>query len=242
MPAAREFPITSWTLVLSAGQRNDTVSSNALASLCEKYWFPLYAYIRRRGYSVEQAQDLTQEFFARVLEKRYLERADRNKGRFRSFLLSSLRCFLSDDADHRQALKRGGPLAAVPFEVRDGEEIYQREPCHNETPERVFERRWAVALLEQVLAQLRNEFVSKGQAARFERLRVFLSTPEESAPYAELAREWQTTEGALKVAIHRLRKRYREVLRAEIAETVSGPGEIEAEIRYLASTLAASKA
>jgi hypothetical protein len=124
MQAARQFPITSWTLVLSAGQRNDAHSSDALALLCERYWYPLYAYIRRRGYTVEQAQDLTQEFFARVLEKSYFERADRHKGRFRTFLLSSLTCFLFDDTDHRQALKRGGPLAPVPFEVRNGEEIY----------------------------------------------------------------------------------------------------------------------
>src|SRR5215475_8162127 len=158
MESARHFPTTRWTLVLSVGKQTDAQSREALASLCEKYWYPLYAYIRRRGYSVEQAQDLTQEFFARLLEKGYLERANQNKGRFRTFLLSSLTCFLSDDADHHRALKRGGPLAEVPFEVRRGEEIYQREPCHNETPERVFERRWALALLERVLARLRDEF------------------------------------------------------------------------------------
>src|SRR5215471_589629 len=140
MVTAKHFPTTTWTLVLSAGQTADARSSDALASLCERYWYPLYAYLRRRGQSREEAQDLTQEFFARVLEKRYIERADRNKGRFRTFLLTSLTYFLADEADRRQALKRGGPRRPLPFEMRDGEEIYQREPSHNETPERIFER------------------------------------------------------------------------------------------------------
>ena len=237
MPAPRQFPTTTWTLVVNAGHRTDAVSSQALASLCERYWYPLYAYVRRRGYAVEQAQDLTQEFFARVIEKRYIERADRNKGRFRTFLLSSLTCFLSDDMDRRQALKRGGGCTALSFEIRNGEEIYRREPSHTETPERIFERRWAMAVLERALARLRNEF--GGEADHFERLKIFLSGEGgAAAPYAELARELNTTEGALKTAIHRLRKKYREVLRAEIAETVAEPGEIEGEIRYLASALA----
>ena len=239
MKSARQFPTTKWTLVLSAGQQTDTESRDALASLCETYWYPLYAYIRRHGYTVEQTQDLTQEFFARLLEKRYIERADRNKGRFRTFLLSSLTCFLSDEVDRRRALKRGGPHAPLPFEIRNGEQIYQREPSHNETPERIFERRWALALLERVLARLGNELVSNGDAARFERLKVFLLGQDAGIHYAEVARELQTTEGALKVAIHRLRKRYREVFRAEIAETVTDPSEIEGEIRYLAAALTA---
>jgi len=239
MPAARQFPTTSWTLVLSAGQQTDANSSRALALLCEKYWYPLYAYVRRRGYTVEQAEDLTQEFFKRVLEKRYFERANRNKGRFRTFLLTSLTCFLSDDADHRGALKRGGRNPPISFDVWKGEELYQREPSHNQTPEKVFERRWALALLERVLAQLRDEFVRHDEAARFERLKVFLLGQDSGVRYAELASELQTTEGSLKVSIHRLRKRYRELFRAEIAETVSDPAYIEGEIRYLAEALAA---
>jgi RNA polymerase sigma-70 factor (ECF subfamily) len=238
MEPVSHFPTTTWTLVLSAGQQTDAQSGEALAALCEKYWYPLYAYIRRRGYAVEQAQDLTQEFFARVLEKRYIERADRRKGRFRTFLLSSLTYFLCDEVDRRQALKRGGPHAPLPFEIRDGEEIYRREPSHNETPERIFERRWALALLERVLARLREEFVDSGKSAHFERLKVFLLRQRGDVPYAELARELQTTEGALKVAIHRLRIGYRDVLRAEIAETVTDPGEIDGEIRYLVAVLA----
>jgi RNA polymerase sigma-70 factor (ECF subfamily) len=239
MAVARQFPTTSWTLVLSAGQQTDANGSDALAMLCEKYWYPLYAFVRRRGYSVEQAQDLTQEFLARVLERRYFERADRNKGRFRTFLLSCLTCFLLDAADHRQALKRGGSHSPIPLEAWKGEELYQREPAHNETPEKIFERRWALALLERVLARLRDEFVSNGDAAHFERLKVFLLGLDGDVRYAELARELQTTEGALKVAIHRLRKRYREVFRAEIAETVSDARDIDGEIRYLVRALAA---
>jgi RNA polymerase sigma-70 factor (ECF subfamily) len=237
MEASRHFPTTTWTLVLSAG-RDDARSSEALASLCEKYWYPLYAYVRRCGYAVEQAQDLTQEFFCRVLEKRYIDRADRNKGRFRTFLLSSLTYFLSDQKDRQFALKRGGACAILPFEIRAGEEVYQREPTHNETPEKIFERRWALALLDRVVGKLREEFASGGQLAQFERLKVFLLGQGEDVPYVELAKELETTEGALKVAIHRLRKRYRALLREEIAETVADPAEVEGELRYLAGALA----
>src|SRR5215467_2887038 len=170
MESAGHFPTTTWTLVLSAGRQTDAQSSEALASLCEKYWYPLYAYIRRRGYPVEQAQDLTQEFFVRVLEKRYIRRADRSEGRFRSFLLSSLTYFLCDEVDRQRAAKRGGSHAHLPFEVRDGEEIYRRERSHNETPERIFERRWALVLLDRVLARLGEEFADRGKRAHFERL------------------------------------------------------------------------
>jgi RNA polymerase sigma-70 factor (ECF subfamily) len=206
--------------------------------LCEKYWYPLYAYVRRRGYPAEQAQDLTQEFFVRVLEKRYIGRADPSKGRFRTFLLSSLTYFLCDEVDRQRSLKRGGRHAHLPFEVRDGEEIYRRERSHNETPERIFERRWALALLDRVLARLGEEFAERGKRAHFERLRVYLLGQSRDVPYAELARELETTEGALKVAAHRLRTRYRDLLRAEIAETVAGSAHIDGEIRYLVAVLA----
>ena len=239
MAASKQFPTTTWTLVLSAGQAPDTRSSAALASLCEKYWYPLYAFLRRRGHTREQAEDLIQEFFSRVLEKRYIERADRNKGRFRTFLLSALTYFLSDEGDRRHALKRGGAHPPLPFEIQNGEEIYQREPSHNETPERIFERRWALALLERVVERLRNEFCVTGDPAHFERLKVYLLGNGDAVPYSGLARELQTTEGALKVAIHRLRKRYRAALRAEIEETVAEPGDIDGEIRYLAGVLSA---
>jgi DNA-directed RNA polymerase specialized sigma24 family protein len=195
----------------------------------------LYAYLRRRGYPADQAQDLTQGFFIRVLEGRYLDHADPEKGRFRSFLLSSLKFFVADQEDRDRAHKRGGG-ALVPLEFSSGEERYRREPAHDETPERIFERRWALSVLDRVVEKLRNEFVQHGRPDHFERLKVFL-LGQSDAPYATLAREMNTSEGALKVAIHRLRKRYRELFRQEIADTVADPAEVESELRYLVVVL-----
>jgi RNA polymerase sigma-70 factor (ECF subfamily) len=197
----------------------------------------LYVYIRRRGYPADQAQDLTQEFFVRVLEGRYLDRADPEKGRFRAFILTSLKFFVADEEDRCRAHKRGGG-AVVPFEFASGEERYQREPAHDETPERIFERRWALSVLDRVVERLREEFVQHGRPEHFERLKVFL-LGQSDAPYAALAREMNTSEGALKVAIHRLRKRYRELFRQEIADTVADPADVESELRYLAARLTA---
>jgi RNA polymerase sigma-70 factor (ECF subfamily) len=195
----------------------------------------LYAYLRRRGYPADQAQDLTQEFFVRLLEGRYLDRADPEKGRFRSFLLTSLKFFVADEGDRQRASKRGGGVL-VPLEFPAGEDRYQREPAHDETPERIYERRWAVAMLDRVVERLRNEFVQHGRAEHFERLKMFL-LGQSDAPYGALAREMNTSEGALKVAIHRLRKRYRDLFRQEIADTVADPAEVESELRYLAAVL-----
>ena len=195
----------------------------------------MYAYLRRRGYQADQAQDLTQEFFVRVLEGRYLDRADREKGRFRSFLLTSLKFFVADEKDRQHAVKRGGG-AVVPLEFSSGEERYQREPAHDETPERIFERRWALSVLDRVVEKLHDEFVQHGRPEHFDRLKVFL-LGQSDAPYASLAREMNTSEGALKVAIHRLRKRYRDLFRQEIADTVADPAEVESELRYLAEVL-----
>jgi RNA polymerase sigma-70 factor (ECF subfamily) len=230
-----EFPTTRWTLVLAAGDPTRKESRAALISLCEGYWFPLYAYVRRCGHSADEAQDLTQEFFLRILEGRYLDRADPEKGRFRSFLLTSLKFFLAHEADRSRAQKRGG-TALLPFEILSGEERYQLEPAHNETPERIFERRWALSLLDRVLARLRDEFMQHGHLDHFNKLKGFLLSQAE-APYATLAREMDTSEGALKVAIHRMRKRYRELFRQEIAETVADPAEVESELRYLVVAL-----
>jgi RNA polymerase sigma factor (sigma-70 family) len=230
-----QFPTTRWTLVLAAGDPHRKEAGSALVSLCENYWYPLYAYLRRRGYPADQAQDLTQEFFVRVLEGRYLDRADPERGRFRSFLLTSLKFFVADEADRQRAHKRGGG-ALVPLEFSSGEERYQREPAHDETPERIFERRWALSVLDRVVDRLREEFVRHGRPEHFEGLKVFL-LGQSDAPYATLAREMNTSEGALKVAIHRLRKRYRDLFRQEIADTVADPAEVESELRYLAAVL-----
>jgi len=195
----------------------------------------LYAYLRRRGYPADQAQDLTQEFFIRVLEGRYLDRADPEKGKFRCFLLRSLKFFVADEEDRQRARKRGGGIV-VPLEFSSGEDLYQHEPAHDETPERIFERSWALSVLDRVVETLRSEFVQHGRPEHFERLKVFL-LGQPDTPYVSLALEMNTSEGALKVAIHRLRKRYRELFRREIADTVTDPADVESELRYLATVL-----
>src|SRR5215472_8109700 len=235
LPGPYQFPTTRWTLVVAAGDPHEKEARSALVSLCENYWYPLYAYLRRRGHPADQAQDLTQGFFIRMLEGRYLDRVDPEKGRFRSFLLASLKFFVADEADRLRAHKRGGGKV-VSLEFSSGEERYQREPAHDETPERIFERRWALSVLDRVVEKLRNEFVHHGRPEHFERLKVFLLRRSD-APYAALAREMNTSEGALKVAIHRLRKRYRELFRQEIADTVADPAEVESELRFLLDVL-----
>jgi RNA polymerase sigma factor (sigma-70 family) len=230
------FPTTRWTLVVAAGSSDRSDARSALSTLCDHYWYPLYAYLRRRGHPPEQAQDLTQEFFVRVLEGRYLDRADPVKGRFRSFMLTSLKFFVADEQDRQRAQKRGGG-ALLSLQFASGEDRYQREPAHDETPERIFERRWALSLLDLVVEKLRAEFVHHGRPDHFEKLKVFL-LGQTDAPYATLAREMNTSEGALKVAVHRLRKRYRELFRQEIADTVADAAEVESELKYLAVVLA----
>jgi RNA polymerase sigma-70 factor (ECF subfamily) len=233
-----DFPTTRWTLVIAAADPRQQESRCALISLCEGYWYPLYAYIRRRGYSADQAQDLTQEFFVRVLEGRYLDRADPDKGRFRAFMLTSLKFFLADEGDRGRAQKRGGGTV-LSLEFSSVEVRYQLEPAHNETPERVFDQRWAQAMLDRVMDRLRAEFVQHGRLDHFNRLKIFL-LDQATAPYVALAREMGTSEGALKVAIHRLRRRYRDLVRQEISETVADPADVESELRYLAAALTRS--
>ena len=236
LPESSRFPTTRWTLVVAAGDPDRKQARSALVSLCEHYWYPLYAYLRRQGYPADQAQDLTQEFFLRLLEGRYLDRADPEKGRFRAFLLTSLKFFVADEQDRRRAIKRGGGAPVLSLEFTSGEERYLREPAHGETPQRIFARRWALAVLDRVMERLRNEFARHGRPEHFERMKVFL-LGNSDAPYAAMAREMNTSEGALKVAIHRLRKRYRELFRQEIADTVAAPGEVESELRFLAAVL-----
>src|SRR5437660_12132502 len=162
LAGSSQFPTTRWTLVVAAGDPHREETRSALVSLCENYWYPLYAYLRRRGYPADQAQDLAQEFFIRVLEGQYLDRADPDKGRFRSFLLTSLKFFAADEGDRQRALKRGGGMV-VPLEFSSGEERYQREPAHDETPERIFERRWALSVLDRVVETLRDELAQHGR-------------------------------------------------------------------------------
>jgi RNA polymerase sigma factor (sigma-70 family) len=231
--APRRFATTRWSQVIAAGRAQTTASRDALAGLCEAYWYPLYAYVRRWGHDPDEAQDLTQEFFARLLEKHYLRDADPSRGRFRSFLLASLKHFLSNERDKAAAVKRGGRTSIVALEIETAEGMYQLEPPDADTPERVFERRWALMLLERTLARLRDEFTAGGRRDFFARLEGYLTGERETVPYAQLADELGMTEGAIKVAVHRLRKRFGALLREEIGDTVSDPGQIDDEVREL---------
>jgi len=232
-PGARQFATTRWSQVLAAGQSPTCDSREALSRLCELYWYPLYSYVRRWGYDADQAQDLTQEFFARLLEKHYLQTADPARGRFRSFLLASLKHFLSNERDRVHAVKRGGRTTVLPLEFENAEGRYSREPPDPETPETVYERRWALTLLERTLGRLRHEFDAAGKKELFGRLEGHLTGEQEALPYAELAADLGMTEGAIKVTVHRLRRRFGALLREEISETVSEPSQVDDEIREL---------
>ena len=231
------FVTTHWSVVLTAGHSDTPRARAALETLCQTYWRPLYAYVRRRGYSLEDAQDLTQEFFARLLEHNRVGSVSPEKGRFRSFLLASMNHFLADEWDKARAQKRGGGKVTF-LDLRDAETKLGEQAPETLTPEKAFERRWAITLLEQVYQHLGQEYKEQGKAGLFEALRGSLAGAGGTAPYAELARQLGMTEGAVKVAVHRLRHRYRELLRGTIAETVSGPAEVEDELRYLLRTLA----
>jgi len=232
------FAMTHWSVVVAAGRGDSTQARTALEKLCRTYWPPIYAFVRRQGHAPHDAQDLTQEFFARLLAKKSLADVDRAKGRFRSFLLASLKHFLANEWDKARAEKRGGGQTLIPIDVHDAETSYGVDPADKLTAERVFEHRWALTLLDLVLQRLREEYVTDSKEKLFEQLKITLTEASRSVPYAEIAARLEMTEGAVKVAVHRLRQRYRELLRAEIADTVAGPGEVEEEIRALFSALA----
>ena len=232
------FVTTHWSVVLTAGRRDTARARDALARLCQTYWHPLYAYVRRVGHSPHDAQDLTQEFFARLLEKNFLAGADESRGRFRSFLLASLKHFLANEWHKAQAQKRGGGQIPLSIDFDAAETAVHFEPADTTTADKIYERRWALTLLDCVLRRLREEFVRDGKEKLFEQLKPTLTEASRSVPYAEIARRLDTTEGAVKVAVHRLRQRYREVLRAEIADTVARPGAVEDELRNLFAALA----
>jgi RNA polymerase sigma factor (sigma-70 family) len=224
--------------VLAAGaDESSAAADQALTTLCETYWYPLYAFLRGRGRSVEDAQDLTQAFFARVLEKQALRQADPARGRFRSFLLTSLKNFASNEHDRGLTRKRGGGVPLVSLEFESAEGRFQLEPPSHETPDRVFDRRWALTLLDRVISRLKMEMVAAGRDAYFERLKNYLTGDEPQLSYAQTATELGMSEGAVKVAVHRLRRQYRNLLRDEIAQTVSSPDEIDDELRHLWSAV-----
>jgi len=208
-----------------------------MAELCRTYWYPLYAYVRRRKYDAHEAEDLTQEFFARLMAKNYLADVDRRKGKFRAFLLTALKHFLANEWDRSRSLKRGGGQVVISLDTPAAESRYGLEPFHNLTPERLFERQWVLTVLERVLAGLQAEFVAEGKQTIFDGLKHFLTADRPSSGYGQVAGELGMTEGAVKTATHRLRRRYRELLRREIAQTVACPEDIDEEIRYLLSCL-----
>lgn len=233
------FTPTHWSVVLAAAGHTDSAGArDALEKLCRNYWVPIYAFVRRQGHSPHDAQDLTQEFFARLLEKNYLADADRAKGRFRSFLLASLKHFLANEWDKANAQKRGGGRVLISIDANAVETAFGAELAHELTADKIFERRWALALLDQVLRRLREEYARDGKQNQFEQLKQTLTEASRSVPYAEIAARLGTSEGAVKVAVHRLRQRYRELLRSEIADTVASPAEIDDEIRNLFAALA----
>ena len=236
LPAC-QFHTTNWSTVLLAGQSDLPEAKEALENLCQNYWYPLYAFVRRKGYSAHDAQDLTQEFFARLLEKNYLHSAEREKGRFRTFLLACLKHFLANEWDRAKAQKRGGGKTILSLDEQTAESRYSLEPRDETDPEKIFERRWALTLLEKVLRQLRQEYTTDNKTALFEQIKDCLTGEKTSAPYAILAAKLEMTEGALKVAVHRMRQRYGELLRLEIANTVATSQELDDEIRYLISAL-----
>jgi len=233
MGAAAGFPQTHWSVVLTAAGTDSPQCHEALTKLCSAYWYPLYAFIRRRGHVPHGAEDLTQEFFARLLEKRYLEGITAEGGRFRSYLLTMLKHFLANEWQKGRTQKRGGNATIISVDFHAAEDRYHYEPVDQSTPETLFERRWASTLLEKVLAALQSEYTTSRRSTLFEGLRGCLSGNLAQIGYAELGAGLGMTEGAIKVAIHRLRKRYGELLRAEIAMTVSRTEDIDEEIRHL---------
>jgi RNA polymerase sigma-70 factor (ECF subfamily) len=232
------FPQTKWTVVLAAGGTPSPASAAALERLCSAYWYPLYAFVRRRGQAPPDAEDLTQEFFARLLAHNWIAQADRHKGRFRSFLLLAMKRFLAKEWDKVKTLKRGGQVRLVPFQWDTAETRYTREPADTRTPEQVFEKQWALTLLASVLNRLREDYACDGKGALFHTLEPCLIGSRDMQPYAVLAAELGMSEGAVRVAVCRLRERYRACLKAEIAQTVASPAEVVEELRHLLRVMA----
>jgi RNA polymerase sigma factor (sigma-70 family) len=227
------FITTHWSVVMAAGRGDSTRARAALEKLCRNYWYPLYAFVRRLGHRPHDAEDLVQSFFAVCLEKNYLGAADETKGRFRSFLLIALKRFLANEWDKARTLKRGGGQSIISLDSLTAEQHYALEPAERLSAEKLFERRWALTLLDQVVARLREEQTASGKGEQFEQLKECITAAGRGTPYAELAARLDTSEGAIKVMVYRLRQRYRELLKEEIANTVSSPQEIEKERRHL---------
>ncbi len=224
------FATTQWSLVLAAA-RSGAGDAEALARLCSMYWYPVFAFVRRQGHSADEAQDLTQGFFTRLLEKRELGQADQDRGRFRSFLLTACRHFISNEQDRVRAIKRGGGAVAIPIDIVEAEGRYERALVSVETPERLYERQWGLTMMAVVLDSVRKEYVAAGNERLFDRLSEFVTDP--AGTHADAARDLDMSVPAVKMAVHRLRRRYREALRERVADTVASPDQVDDEIRHL---------
>jgi RNA polymerase sigma factor (sigma-70 family) len=231
------FPTTQWSRVVAAAGRDGSDAREALAGLCQAYWYPIYVYVRRHGYAPQLAQDLTQDFFTYVLERGLVANADPTRGRFRAFLRTVCSRQLGDHLDKQHAQKRGGGKFLLSIDSRDAERRYTLEPSHNLTPERIFDRTWALTLLRRVVERLRREYDDAGRADKFEQLIGVLTRDPGSEPYVEIANRLGISEGNIRVAVHRLRRRYGTLLREEIAATVEDADQVEDEIRTLFTAL-----
>ena len=224
-------------MVLAAKDQSSPDSAAALEILCAAYWYPLYVYARRQGHSPHDAQDLTQEFIARLLEKNYLKAANREKGHFRTFLRMAMKRFLANEWDRSQAQKRGGGMAPVSWDSTLAEERYQNDRAPTLPPDQIYERQWAMTLLEQTMSRLRAEYTTAGKIAEFEQLKSVLTAERGSIPYGDIAKELGTSEGAARVSVHRLRKRFRELFRAAVTDTVGRGEDVDDELRYVVGLL-----
>ncbi len=238
IPDASNLATTHWSVVLTAGNGDDPRATESLERLCRDYWPPLYSHARHRGYSPDDAQDLTQEFFRRLLEKNWLREADRTRGRFRSFLFSAFNHFLANEWDRSHTLKRGGGLTPLPFDTVAAEQLCPMENSGALNAEELYERNWALRLLAQVRERLRTEYRSGGGEARFDLLEQFLPGGDAPMTYAQAAAQLGVPEGTFKSDVHRLKLRYGELLREEVANTVNGPDKVDDELRHLAAVLA----
>ena len=234
----QRFATTHWSVISAAGKSSSPQQKQALETLCQSYWFPLYAYLRRRGYDTHQAEDLTQAFFAHILEKKDLGTADPKCGKFRSFLLVRLKYFLSDERDRAQAKKRGGGKKVLSLSIQNAEGQYALEPAIQLSPEMLFEKSWALTVLERTMGRLEAEMAEKNKQKLFDFLKVYLTTDNDVIPYQDMAAELKMTEGSVRVAVHRLRRQYRKLLRDEVAQTVGDEDQIDEEMGCLFAALA----
>ncbi len=231
------FATTHWSVVLQAGESHSAQGSVALEKLCRTYWYPLYAFILRQGRTEADAKDLTQQFFARLLERNDFQAVDARKGKFRTFLLASLTHFLSNQRDYMQAAKRGGGRTMISLDSITEEQWHRLEPATDLSPDKLFDQRWAMTLLEQAVSQLREEMVAASKAEQFEQVKTFLTNEPQEGEYAAVAERLGSTSQSVAVAVHRLRQRYRDLVRVEVAHTVSSPLEVEEEMRHLFAAL-----